>query len=42
MFVQVFQGPVSDPAQVKTLFDRWVSELGHEPSMTERTPVCQG
>lgn len=28
MFVQVFQGPVSDPAQVKTLFDRWVSELG--------------
>lgn len=27
MFVQVFQGPVSDPAQVKTTFDRWVAEL---------------
>ena len=28
MFVQVFQGPVSDPAQVKELLDRWVVELG--------------
>lgn len=28
MFVQVFQGPVSDPAQVKELMDRWVAELG--------------
>jgi hypothetical protein len=28
MFVQVFQGPVSDPAQVKQLLDRWVVELG--------------
>jgi hypothetical protein len=27
MFVQVFQGPVSDPAQVKELLDRWVVEL---------------
>ena len=28
MFVQVFQGPVSDPAQVKQVLDRWVVELG--------------
>jgi hypothetical protein len=28
MFVQVFQGPVSDPAQVRALMDRWVAELG--------------
>lgn len=28
MFVQVFQGPVSDPAQVKQVLDRWVAELG--------------
>lgn len=28
MFVQVFQGPVSDPAKVKELLDRWVTELG--------------
>ena len=28
MFVQVFQGPVSDPAQVKELMDRWVADLG--------------
>ena len=28
MFVQVFQGPVSDPAQVKKVLDRWVAELG--------------
>lgn len=28
MFVQVFQGPVSDPAQVRELMDRWVAELG--------------
>ena len=28
MFVQVFQGPVSDPAQVKKVLDRWVVELG--------------
>lgn len=28
MFVQVFQGPVSDPVQAKTLLDRWVAELG--------------
>jgi hypothetical protein len=28
MFVQVFQGPVSDPVQVKELLDRWVAELG--------------
>lgn len=27
MFVQVFQGPVSDPAQAKELLDRWVAEL---------------
>jgi len=27
MFVQVFQGPVSDPAQVKNVMDRWVAEL---------------
>lgn len=27
MFVQVFQGPVSDPAQVKETLDRWVAEL---------------
>lgn len=27
MFVQVFQGPVSDPAQVKEALDRWVAEL---------------
>ena len=28
MFVQVFQGPVSDPARVRELMDRWVAELG--------------
>ena len=28
MFVQVFQGPVSDPAQVKELLDGWVADLG--------------
>ena len=27
MFVQVFQGPVSDPAQVKETLDRWMAEL---------------
>ena len=27
MFVQVFQGPVSDAAQVRTLMDQWVEEL---------------
>lgn len=27
MFVQVFQGPVSDPAQVRALMDQWVAEL---------------
>ena len=27
MFVQVFQGPVSDPAQVRNVMDRWVAEL---------------
>ncbi len=27
MFVQVFQGPVSDPAKVKETLDRWVAEL---------------
>ena len=27
MFVQVFQGPVSDPAKVKELLDRWVTDL---------------
>ena len=27
MFVQVFQGPVSDPAQVKKVLDRWMVEL---------------
>lgn len=27
MFVQVFQGPVADPAQVKGLLDSWVAEL---------------
>jgi len=27
MFVQVFQGPVSDPVEVKALLDRWVAEL---------------
>lgn len=27
MFVQVFQGPVSDPAKVKQALDRWVAEL---------------
>src|SRR5688572_13024274 len=28
MFVQVFQGPVSDPQQAKTLLERWAAELG--------------
>ncbi|MFC7361267.1 hypothetical protein [Nocardioides astragali] len=28
MFVQVIEGPVSDPQQAKTLLDRWVTELG--------------
>ena len=28
MFVQVFQGPVSDPAQVRQVMDQWVTELG--------------
>jgi hypothetical protein len=28
MFVQVFQGPVSDPAQTRQVMDQWVSELG--------------
>lgn len=28
MFVQVFQGPVSDPARVRELMDRWVADLG--------------
>ena len=32
MFVQVFQGPVSDPAQVKNVMDQWVAELGRAPT----------
>lgn len=28
MFVQVFQGPVTDPAQARANFDAWVAELG--------------
>ena len=28
MFVQVFQGPVSDPAQVKELLEGWAADLG--------------